>query len=66
MDRIGWWATTPRSRKWHLIESEIGMDVVTRCGRRLRDVPLWQSQKDVRTHDTPLPLCVYCSELRAL
>lgn len=56
-DRIGQWATTPRSTRWHLIESEVADDVITRCGRRLHPSEV----KPIRTHDTPDLLCRYCN-----
>jgi hypothetical protein len=58
LDHIGWWAKRETNTRWHLIESEIGLDVVTRCGRRLRDPGVMEQ---IRTHDTDLPLCHYCA-----
>lgn len=55
-DHIGYWCHRPRNTRWHLVESEIGLDAVTRCGRRLRDPEFRQ----IRTHDTPEALCFYC------
>jgi hypothetical protein len=59
MDHIGLWAKRPSWTRWHLIESEIGLDVVTHCGRRLREPT---DMQPIRTHDTPLSLCFYCDE----
>jgi hypothetical protein len=56
MDRIGQWAKRPTNTRWHLIESEMGLDVMTRCGRRLR----WPEVRTIRAHDTDLRLCFYC------
>lgn len=37
---IGQWVRSARSSKWHVVESVIADEPITRCGRRLR--------KDVR------------------
>jgi hypothetical protein len=34
---IGQWVKLPGKRKWHVVESLIAGDAITRCGRRLRD-----------------------------
>lgn len=34
---IGTWVRRKPRQKWHLIESVIANDAVTRCGRRLED-----------------------------
>jgi hypothetical protein len=59
MDRIGLWAKGPGWTRWHLIESEMGLDVESRCGRRLHPPMV---AMPIRTHDTSLELCFYCDE----
>ena len=36
--RIGVWAKRT-GQKWHLVDSTVAGDIVTRCGRRLADKP---------------------------
>jgi hypothetical protein len=38
-EQIGTWARREQRYTWHLVESLVANDAVTRCGRRLRDEP---------------------------
>lgn len=67
---IGWWARrnraaagsgSPQRGKWHLVESVVAGDVITRCGRRMAP-PLEYSEVEPLTRLIGQPQnCKRCS-----
>lgn len=57
---IGQWFARHESRPWHLVESVVTDDVVTRCGRRMdigRKPSVWNP---VGTEPDPETQCQQC------
>lgn len=72
MIEIGKWVRRYREARsrWHYVESEIGTDVITRCGRRMalkspgRRVLEFETDAFIRTPSRVWrPLCFYCDTL---
>lgn len=59
-ERIGTWVKREKRQHWHLIESLVANDAVTRCGRRLRDEPNSRGGLTFTDYPGP-PICEGCT-----
>jgi hypothetical protein len=50
--RVGSWIRRERGGKGHLVESLVSGDVITRCGKRMRDEP--SQRGELVVHDGPV------------
>lgn len=58
-EQIGTWVRRERRQFWHLVESLVANDAITRCGRRMPDEP--NSRGVLVFSDAPGAKCKVCA-----
>jgi hypothetical protein len=66
MDNVGMYGHRVGGKRWHLIESDIGFDLVMRCGRRMTTSERIAHVMEIAAEPGVEGLCHYCRRLRAV